>query len=89
MAELTVDEKLDLILEKIQELKGSMDSQESTLALLQAEALGSWRWDKRTGILRMFNTEGIQIAVFTVRDSPDESTRERRTDLEVVVPPTP
>lgn len=51
-------------------------------AELQAVATGSWQWDKKAGILRMYNGEGTEVAVFSVSDSPDKAVRERRTDLE-------
>jgi hypothetical protein len=51
-------------------------------AELQAAATGSWQWDKKSGILKMYNAEGTEIAVFSVSDSPDKATRERRVDLE-------
>lgn len=51
-------------------------------AELQAAATGSWQWDKKSGILRMFNAEGTEVAVFSVSDSPDKAVRERRVDLE-------
>lgn len=50
---------------------------------LHAEALGSWTWDKRTGILTMLDTHGLEVATFTVADTPDGASRERRTDLEL------
>lgn len=50
---------------------------------LHAEALGSWSWNKRTSILTMFDTHGIEVATFSVTDTPDVASRERRTDLEV------
>lgn len=49
---------------------------------LQGATMGSWQWDKKAGILRMYNIEGTEIGVFSVSDSPDKATRERRTDLE-------
>lgn len=49
---------------------------------LHAEAMGSWSWDKRTGILTMFDTHGLEAAKFSVTDSADLSARERRADLE-------
>lgn len=51
-------------------------------AELLAAATGSWQWDKKAGILRMFNAEGTEVAVFSVSDSPDKAARERRVDLE-------
>ena len=51
-------------------------------AELQAAATGSWQWDKKSGILKMYNAEGTEIAVFSVSDSPDKAMRERRVDLE-------
>ena len=51
-------------------------------AELQAAATGSWQWDKKAGILKMYNAEGTEIAVFSVSDSPDKAMRERRVDLE-------
>lgn len=50
---------------------------------LHAEALGSWSWDKRTGFLTMLDTHGLEVATFSVTDTPDVASRERRTDLEV------
>lgn len=50
---------------------------------LHAEALGSWTWNKRTGILTMLDTHGLEVAAFTVADTPDGASRERRTDLEL------
>lgn len=50
---------------------------------LHAEALGSWSWDKRTSLLTMFDTHGLEVATFSVTDTPDVASRERRTDLEV------
>lgn len=49
---------------------------------IHAEAMGSWSWDKRAGTLTMFDTHGLEVAVFTITDTPDVSSRERRTDLE-------
>lgn len=50
---------------------------------LHAEALGSWTWDKRSGILKMYDTHGLEAAAFSVKDNADLASRERRTDLEV------
>lgn len=50
---------------------------------LHAEALGSWTWDKRSGILKMYDTHGLEAATFSVKDNVDLASRERRTDLEV------
>lgn len=49
---------------------------------IHAEAMGSWSWDKRAGTLTMFDTHGLEAAVFSITDTPDVSSRERRTDLE-------
>lgn len=51
---------------------------------IHAEAVGSWSWDKREGVLTMLDTNGIEVAKYSVVDSPDVASRERRTDLEVI-----
>lgn len=56
------------------------------IELLEAEALGSWRWDKVNGILRLYSLDGQEVALFTTKDSSNEASRERRTDLEAIKP---
>lgn len=49
----------------------------TTLKLLEDEALGSWTWDKTTGLLTLLGTTGATIATFTVLDSLVSGSRER------------
>ncbi len=44
--------------------------------------LGSWTWDKSTGILTMLDTLGVETFRFQATDTASQATRERRTDLE-------
>ena len=54
----------------------------SDLEDLKTEALGSWAWDKGTGIMTMFDTYGAEKFKFEVSDDAEDAKRERRTDLE-------
>lgn len=44
--------------------------------------IGSWQWDKSSNLLTMFDTSGNPKFKFSVSDSAEEATRERRQDLE-------
>lgn len=64
--------------EILAELKKIRETQEQILA----STAGSWSWDKRTGILTMFDIAGKPSLVFEVKNSPESASRERRLDLE-------
>lgn len=44
---------------------------------IEDEALGSWQWNKTTGILNMLRQNGEELATFRVVDNLEESSRER------------
>lgn len=44
---------------------------------------GSWRWNKRDGILTMYDNLGNERFKFNVSDDAEAALRERRQDLEV------
>lgn len=44
---------------------------------------GSWRWNKRDGILTMYDVNGVERFKFNVDDNAETASRERRQDLEV------
>lgn len=73
---------IDDVMAKLEDIHSDVKKGLDFLSELQGAAMGSWQWDKKAGILRMYNTEGTEIGVFSVSDSPDKATRERRTDLE-------
>ena len=56
---------------------------QNTSDLIKAEALGSWSWDKVTGLVTMLDPGGNQVAIFEVTDTAISASRERRQDLEV------
>lgn len=73
---------IDDVMAKLEDIHSDVKKGLDFLSELQGAAMGSWQWDKKAGILRMYNIEGTEIGVFSVSDSPDKATRERRTDLE-------
>lgn len=44
---------------------------------IEDEALGSWSWDKDTGVLTLLRQDGSALATFNVSDGIDLSSRER------------
>lgn len=48
----------------------------NTVKNLQDEALGSWQWDKTTGVLTMVRRDGTTLATFNVVDNLTNSSRE-------------
>lgn len=50
---------------------------------IKTATMGSWYWDKRTGILTMYDTNGLEKFKFNVDDTSEMASRERRSDLEV------
>lgn len=77
-----MDPTLADIMAKLNAMHTDIQAGNAVLAELQAVGTGSWSWDKKSGILKMFNAEGTEFAVFSVSDSPDVAQRERRVDLE-------
>lgn len=43
------------------------------------EVLGSWAWNKATGLLTLFRGDGTTLATYTVIDTPQAASRERLT----------
>ncbi len=73
---------IDDVMAKLELIHDDVKKGLEVTAELQAAATGSWQWDKKSGILRMFNAEGTEVDVFSVSDSLDQAERERRVDLE-------
>lgn len=73
---------IDDVMTKLDAIHADVKKGLELTAELQAAATGSWQWDKKSGILVMYNAEGTEIAKFSVSDSPDKAVRERRVDLE-------
>lgn len=73
---------LDDVMVKLEQIHTDVKNGLVIMTELQAVATGSWQWDKKAGVLRMYNAEGTEVAVFSVTDSPDKAVRERRVDLE-------
>lgn len=51
-------------------------SNKSYLTNIEDEALGSWSWDKTSGILILLRQDGTQLGKYTVTDSLTTSSRE-------------
>lgn len=47
------------------------------LSNVENEALGSWSWDKQTGVLTLVTQTGDVFATFTMEDTLTNSSRER------------
>lgn len=47
------------------------------IANVENEALGSWSWNKQTGVLTLVTQTGDVFATFTVEDTLTNSSRER------------
>lgn len=62
--------------EEVEGLQGTLDG-------ILAAVAGSWRWDKQSGILTMYDTSGDEKFKFEVSDNAEESIRNRRQDLEI------
>lgn len=43
------------------------------------ECLGSWSWNKVTGLLTLFRGDGSTLATYQVTDTSDEAVKERLT----------
>lgn len=44
---------------------------------IEDESLGSWQWDKESGVLTMLRQDGSALATFEVNDTLETSSRER------------
>lgn len=49
---------------------------------IKTATMGSWLWDKSTGIMTMYDAAGVPKFKFQVSDSAEQASRERRQDLE-------
>lgn len=49
----------------------------SALSSLEDEALGSWTWNKSTGLLTLMKQTGSTLATYTVTDNLTSASRER------------
>lgn len=49
----------------------------SYLKNIEDESMGSWQWDKTTGVMTMIRQDGTQLAQFNVLDNLTTSSRER------------
>lgn len=56
---------------------------EALLTDILTAVAGSWFWDKADGTMKMLDVNGIDRFAFTVSDSAESASRERRQDLEV------
>lgn len=61
----------------------NVDSLSSKIDDLLTAAIGSWQWDKVSGIMTMYDSSGDEKFKFSVSDDADNATRERRSDLEI------
>lgn len=74
------------VISMLTDIRDTVKKSSLKIELLEAEALGSWRWDKVNGVLRLYSLDGQEVAIFTTKDSSNEASRERRTDLEATRP---
>lgn len=58
------------------------DVQDKLDAILTA-VVGSWTWDKESGIMTMIDQNGNEKYKYAVSDSAGSASRERRQDLEL------
>lgn len=49
----------------------------SYLNNIESEALGSWQWNKQTGVLTLYSLTGSPIATYTLTDNNTESKRQK------------
>lgn len=49
----------------------------SYLKNIEDESIGSWQWNKTTGVMTMVKQDGTQLAQFNVLDNITTSSRER------------
>jgi hypothetical protein len=50
---------------------------QNALGELLDESLGSWSWNKASGLLTLFKGDGTTLATYTVIDTPQAASRER------------
>lgn len=50
-----------------------------SLKNIEDEALGSWQWDKRTGLLTLLRQDGTALGTYTALDGLTEASREKLT----------
>lgn len=73
----------DDVIAKLDAIAADLKKGLQQLDIIEAEAVGSWQWDKVNGVLRLYSTTGQEVAVFSTTDLSDKASRERRFDLEV------
>ena len=56
---------------------------ESKIDDIMTATIGSWVWDKSTGLMTMYDLNGSEKFKFSVEDTAEEASRERRADLEL------
>jgi len=63
------------------ELRGCIEVLDKTILTylrnIEDEALGSWSWNKTTGVLTMFRQNGSSLATFDVKEDLTLASRER------------
>lgn len=52
-----------------------------TINQIKDEAVGSWQWDKETGILTLLDEDGNQLTTYTVVDGQTSTSRTRDSAL--------
>lgn len=55
----------------------NLKSMQTYLANIEDEALGSWTWDKTTGVLTVLRQSGATLATHTIVDNSSTASRER------------
>lgn len=60
----------------------SLQSVNDKLDDILTALIGSWIWDKKTDVMTMMDTYGDEKFKFSVKDSSDWASQERRQDLE-------
>lgn len=70
------------IFEALTELYSAIEITKADVEDIVTASIGSWQWDKTTGVLTMLDTNGNSSFKFEVADSSAEAKRERRQDLE-------
>lgn len=70
------------VMDKLEAIHSDLKKSLALLDVILGASVGSWKWNKQTGLLVMSDETGAEIAKFMVSDSPEMAMRERRLDLE-------
>ena len=54
----------DDVIAKLDAIAADLKKGLQQLDIIEAEAVGSWQWDKVNGVLRLYSTTGQEVAVF-------------------------